>query len=221
LAGAAGARAFAPTFAFVVLWAAAPALSRWLDAAVPPEAASRFERGRNTVPRRRARRTWRFFDDLVNQNSNWLPPDNTQLALRVEVAQRTSATNIGMWLTSALAANDLGYLTADDMARRCTQTMATLARMERYEGHFLNWYDTRTLEPLAPRYVSTVDSGNLLACFWVLKQGIADVLKTPLIGAVTIPGLADTLAILREVAGRDLSMAVPIQELRRLLHGQR
>ena len=118
-----------------------------------------------------SRRTWRFFDDLVSEKRHWLPPDNTQLALRVEIAERTSPTNIGLWLTAALSARDFGYLTADELRRRIGQTMETLNRLERYEGHLLNWYDTKSLEPLQPRYVSTVDSGNLLACLWVLEQG--------------------------------------------------
>ena len=134
---------------------------------------------------------------------NWLPPDNSQLALHVEVAPRTSPTNIGLWLTSALAARDFGYLTPDDFWRRCSQTMATLDRLERYEGHLLNWYDTQTLEPLEPRYVSTVDSGNLLASLWVLEQGCQDTLRAPVLGQSCLRGLADTLSILREACGSD------------------
>ena len=168
-----------------------------------------------------ARETWRFFDDLVGPESNWLPPDNTQLALRVEVAQRTSPTNIGLWFTSALAARDFGYLTADEFCLRCSRTMATLARMERYEGHLLNWYDTRTLEPLNPRYVSTVDSGNLIAALWVLEQGCNDVLQAPLVGHVGLRGLNDTLSILEEKCGDDPSAVVALQALRRLLRGSK
>ena len=105
-----------------------------------------------------------------------------QLALRVEVAQRTSPTNIGLGALT-LAAFDLGYLTVDGFADRCLQTTTTVERLERYEGHLLNWYDTQTLAPLAPRYVSTVDSGNLLASLWVLEQGCRDVGKCGAIGA--------------------------------------
>ena len=111
------------------------------------------------------------------------------MSLHVEVAQRTSPTNIGLWFTSALAAHDFGYLTADDLLKRCSHTMATLGRLERYEGHLLNWYDTQTLEPLAPRYVSTVDSGNLIASLWVLEQGCQDVLRAPVIGPCVPPRL--------------------------------
>ena len=109
------------------------------------------------------------------------------------MAQRTSPTNIGLWLTAALAARDFGYLTADEFCMRCSNTMETLSRMERYEGHLLNWYDTRTLEPLNPRYVSTVDSGNLIAALWVLQQGCHDVLRAPIVGHNGLRGLSDTL----------------------------
>src|SRR5262249_19634665 len=158
--------------------------------------------------------TWRYFDDLVNAGSNWLPPDNSQVALRVEVAQRTSPTNIGLWLSSALAATDFGYLTIDGLAARCVQTMDTLDRLGRYEGHLLTWYDTKTLLPLLPRYVSTVDSGNLIACLWVLEQGCNDRLHAPLIGSACIRGLSDTLHALRAAAGRDPSLSTTSEALR-------
>ena len=125
--------------------------------------------------------------------------------MRVEVAERTSPTNIGLWLTAALAARDFGYLTADEFCLRCSRTMETLERMERYEGHLLNWYDTRTLEPLNPRYVSTVDSGNLVAALWVLQQGCHDVLRAPIVGQTGLRGLNDTLVDpRREVRRRSL-----------------
>ncbi len=210
--------AFLPTFAFVLLWAASPALMIWLG--LPSAPSSRLSADDRTFIRTRARRTWRFFDDLVNEATNWLPPDNTQLALRIEVAQRTSPTNIGMWLASALAAHDFGYLTADDLLGRCSSTMATLDKLERYEGHFLNWYDTRTLDPLNPRYVSTVDSGNLLASFWVLEQGCQEILEEPIAGPSSLRGLNDTLQILREMCEGDLSVAAPLSELHHLFGAQ-
>ena len=172
--------AFLPTFAFILLWAASPGLMIWLGLSGAESA--HLDAGEQSFLRASARRTWRFFDDLVNEVNHWLPPDNTQLALRVEVAPRTSPTNIGMWLASALAARDFGYLTPDDLLERCSATMATLESLERYEGHFLNWYDTRTLDALNPRYVSTVDSGNLLASFWVLAQGCREILESPVLG---------------------------------------
>jgi|SRR5579883_669535 len=210
--------AFLPSFFFVALWITSPLLMLWL--ARPSHfGRARIEPGDAIFLRSHARRTWRFFDDLVNPQNNWLPPDNSQLALRVEVAQRTSPTNIGMWLTSALAARDFGYLTPDDLLERCSNTIQTLDRLDRHEGHWLNWYDTRTLDPLNPRYVSTVDSGNLLASFWVLEQGCRDIVSAPVIGPACMRGLSDTLSILNEICGRDLSVSSPLAELRRLFHG--
>ncbi|MCC7157393.1 MAG: cyclic beta 1-2 glucan synthetase, partial [Bryobacterales bacterium] len=202
---------------FLTLWILSPLLMRWLGQTAPREAREALASADIRYLRTLARKTWRYFEDLVNAESNWLPPDNTQLALRIEVAQRTSPTNIGLWLTSALAATDFGYLTTDEFVRRLELTVATLERMERYEGHFLNWYDTRTLMPLLPRYVSTVDSGNLLACFWVLQKGCDDLLRRPLIGRACLSGLNDTLSVIRESCGWDPLIAAPIQQLRRLL----
>jgi cyclic beta-1,2-glucan synthetase len=209
---------FAPASGFLVLWVVSPLLMRWLSR---PERQSRERVTGDQRQRLRqvARKTWRFFDDLVSDQRHWLPPDNTQLALRVEVAERTSPTNVGLWLTAALSARDFGYLTADEFCRRVGQTMETLGRLEKYEGHLLNWYDTRTLEPLNPRYVSTVDSGNLLACLWVLEQGIQEILHAPVISAHPMHGLNDTLAILEEKCGDDPSTAAALHALRRLLRG--
>jgi cyclic beta-1,2-glucan synthetase len=212
--------AFAPTSVFLALWIVSPALMRWLGRPAPMLKRDRISLEDRHFLRRLARRTWRYFDDLVNAGTNWLPPDNSQLALRVEVAQRTSPTNIGLWLTSALASTDFGYLTVTDFLGRCTQTMATLDRLERYEGHFLNWYNTNTLDPLTPRYVSTVDSGNLLASLWVFERGCRDLLHAPLLSHSALRGIADTLGVLREETGRDTSMAMPVQALRRLLRGK-
>jgi cyclic beta-1,2-glucan synthetase len=212
--------AAAPTCAFVGLWAVSPLLMRWL--ARPGQSIRRRLGVAETLFLHGvARRTWRFFDDLVGAEGNWLPPDNFQLALRVEVAQRTSPTNIGLWLTAALAARDFGYLTADELCARCSRTMETVERLERCEGHLLNWYDTRTLAPLTPRYVSTVDSGNLVAALWVLEQGCRDALGAPIIGHSALRGLMDTLAVLEEMCANDPSMAAALDDLGKLLGGAR
>ncbi len=212
---------FAPTSIFVLLWAASPLLMRWLARPVVSAARKGLKTADILLLRILARRTWRFFDDLVGPESNWLPPDNTQLALRVEVAQRTSPTNIGLWLTGLLAARDFGYVTADEFCRRGSATMETLGRLERYEGHLLNWYDTQMLQPLLPRYVSTVDSGNLLAALWVLERGCADILEAPVIGLAALRGLNDTLSIVDRACVDDPSATVALYGLRRLLRGSK
>ena len=212
--------AAAASSAFVALWALSPAVIRWLGRIDRSNNSQSLTRQNSRYLRRVARRTWRFFDDLVGPGTHWLPPDNSQLSLHVEVANRTSPTNIGLWLTSALAARDLGYLTNDDMLARCTETIATLARMERYEGHLLNWYDIATLEPLLPRYVSTVDSGNLTASLWVLEQGCGEAIRDALLDRSCLKGLADTAAILIETCGPDPSTSAPLRVLHRLLRGK-
>ena len=211
--------ALAPAACYLVLWLVSPLLMKWLSRPAGHAYRQSLTDDEVRFLRILSRRTWRFFDDLVSEKRNWLPPDNTQLALRIEVAERTSPTNIGLWLTAALSARDFGYLTADELRRRIGLTMETLNRLERYEGHLLNWYDTGTLEPLQPRYVSTVDSGNLLACLWLLEQGVQDVLNAPAIGALSMRGLSDTLSILEEKCGDDPSSAPEVHALRRLLRG--
>src|SRR5207244_7790728 len=129
--------------------------------------------------RRVARKTWSFFETFVGDEDHWLPPDNYQESPRGVVAHRTSPTNIGLLLLSTLAAHDLGYLGLRRLLDRLERTFDTLDSLQRYRGHFFNWYDTATLEPLPPEYVSTVDSGNLLGCLITLNQGLPEQLEEP------------------------------------------
>lgn len=148
--------------------------------------------------RRCAFRIWRFFDDLVTEEENYLPPDNLQNSPPNGVAHRTSPTNIGLYLLSVLSACDFGYLTTDKMYEKIAKTLDTIDRLETCNGHLLNWYDTRTLEPLRPKYVSTVDSGNYAACLIALKEGLKEYAKTDSFHPSNIQGLKD--AILEEKA---------------------
>ena len=152
-----------------------------------------------------ARRTWRYFSDFVNEETSWLPPDNYQVSHQNRLAMRTSPTNIGLYLASALTAHDFGYLTIDGLSHLLTRSMATIEKLERHEGHLLNWYDIKTLEPLNPRYVSTVDSGNLLGSLWTLTQGLDVLVRVPLLGAQVFSGLHDAGDVLRQVIREDKS----------------
>lgn len=143
-----------------------------------------------------ARRTWRYFVDFVNEKTSWLPPDNYQVSHQHQLAMRTSPTNIGLYMTSVLSAHDFGYLTADEVAMTLTRTMDAVTRLERYEGHLFNWYDIQTLVPLHPRYVSTVDSGNLLGSLWAIDQGLEALLRAPLVCDSLFMGLCDTAHLL-------------------------
>jgi len=204
----------------LMMWAASPLVMRWLNHSESTRKRQAPSLLTAAYLRRITRKTWRFFDDFVGPATKWLPPDNYQVTLRVEVATRTSPTNIGLWLASALAAHDSGYLTCDELLMRCSNTMATLEGLERYEGHLLNWYDTNSLMPLLPRYVSTVDSGNLTASLWVLEQGCRELLRDPVLTRSCLRGLSDTIGVLVETCGQDASTAPLLRALRRLLRGK-
>ena len=112
---------------------------------------------------------------------------------------RTSPTNIGLGMLGTLAANDFGYLTLDQVVERLTRTLDTIGKLERHEGHLLNWYDIQTRAPLEPRYVSAVDSGNLLGALWTLEHGLEELIQAPILDAKAFAGLRDTGEILKEV----------------------
>lgn len=149
--------------------------------------------------RRLARRTWFYFERFVGPDDHWLPPDHFQESPRGLTAHRTSPTNIGLMLLSTLAAFDFGYIDIVSMAMTLRNTFRSMDMLQRYRGHFLNWYDTRTMEPLPPRYVSTVDSGNLSGCLLALKEGCAALADTPVLRWQRWEGLLDTLQVLEEV----------------------
>jgi cyclic beta-1,2-glucan synthetase len=181
----------------LLLWAIAPAWSWWLSQPIEP-GGRELAGGDRAFLGAIARRTWRFFETYVAADDNFLPPDNVQEDPPRGAAHRTSPTNIGLSLTASLAAHDFGYIVTADLLARTTRTLAALDRMQRHRGHFYNWYDTRTLEPLRPMYVSTVDSGNLAGHLLTLAAGLDELDQ-----CVTRPsptGLDDTLAILVEVA---------------------
>ncbi|WP_051344229.1 GH36-type glycosyl hydrolase domain-containing protein [Alicyclobacillus herbarius] len=121
-----------------------------------------------------ASQIWSFYERYVTAEESWLPPDNVQYYPEETIAHRTSPTNIGLYLASVVAARDLGFIDSPAMLERLEATVATLRKLEKWHGHLFNWYDTRTAQPLAPRYVSTVDSGNLVAYLMLVRQGLAD-----------------------------------------------
>ena len=181
---------------FLVLWAMAPAIAYWLS--VPVGARVRpLGDDERALLRRTARKTWRYFETFVTAADGWLPPDNFQENIP-RVAHRTSPTNIGMAMLSTMAAHDLGYLSTAELLSRLDATLTTLEGLERYRGHFLNWYDTLTRAPLHPRYVSTVDSGNLAAALIALAQGLGELERTPQTREQRLEGLADVADLLAQ-----------------------
>ncbi|MCX6071733.1 MAG: cellobiose phosphorylase, partial [Chloroflexi bacterium] len=168
-----------------------------------------------------ARRTWLFYERFVGPEDHWLPPDHFQEAPRALAAHHTSPTNIGFMLLSGLAAYDLGYVGLLGQALRLNSAFDTLESLERHRGHFLNWYDTRTLAPLPPRYVSTVDSGNLAGCLIALSQGCLGMPEVAVFRWARWHGLLDTLALLGEVlpeaeeGPRPSPLRAALEEIRR------
>ena len=134
-----------------------------------------------------ARNTWRYFETFMGPEDHGLPADNFQETPEPRVAHRTSPTNIGMGLLATLAAHDLGFIRTDELASRIDATLTTMEGLERFEGHLLNWYDTQSLAPLSPAYVSTVDSGNLAGSLMTLAEGLRQASRQPSPGAAGRP----------------------------------
>src|SRR5436309_1114404 len=216
LAGAAwlGTSALAAVAPFVLLWALFP-----LAAIVINRPATSWRGGILTAVDRRfvrvaALRTWRYFDEFVGPQTSWLPPDNVQETPTREIFMRTSPTNIGLSMLATVAANDFGYITIDDLVERNLRTLETLSRLERFEGNLFNWYDLSTLEPLRPRYVSAVDSGNLVASLWTFETSCNELAARPLLDDAALRGIADTLNVLRQIAPSQKEAERPLAFLR-------
>jgi cyclic beta-1,2-glucan synthetase len=182
---------------FILLWAAAPAIARQIS--LPPEssgldAVSPIDR---IALRLISRQTCKYFETFVTPADHSLPPDNFQETPHLVVAHRTSPTNIGLYLLSALSAHDFGWVGALETVERLESTLAALSQMEMFWGHFYNWYDTHDLRPLDPKYVSTVDSGNLAGHLLALANGAREMIHKSSIGASTVDGIEDNVRLLR------------------------
>ncbi|GHE19973.1 cyclic beta 1-2 glucan synthetase [Halomonas urumqiensis] len=198
----------------LVLWAVAPGLAWWLSHPQIPRP-SQLDAVQTRFLQRLARRTWAFFEQTHNPEDHWLPPDNLQAFREISLAHRTSPTNIGMGLLANLAAHDFGYLSGKGLMTRSEQTLGTLGILPRYRGHFYNWYDTQSLAPLPPHYVSSVDSGNLSGCLLTLRRGLLDAIHAPILPMRCWQGLSDTLALIEECG--DGAVQGPLDVYRQVL----
>ncbi len=163
--------ALLPAGPLLALWAAAPLVAYSLSRPAPGRRDELTGEDRELLLDI-ARDTWRFFEKFMGPEDHGLPPDNLQEIPEPRLAHRTSPTNIGMGLMATLAASDLGFISREELAERFERCLNTMEGLERFEGHFLNWYDTRSLAPLSPRYVSTVDSGNLAGALIAVAGGL-------------------------------------------------
>src|SRR5262249_47296966 len=182
---------------WLLAWILSPTIAYWVSRPLPERDPPLSVTDRAEL-RRTARKTWRVFEKFVTEEDHRLPPGNYQEDPKGELAHRTSPTNMGLLVLSTLSAHDLGYLTLPALAERLGKTFDTFDKLEKYRGHFLNWYETSNLKVLAPGYVSTVDSGNLLACLLVLKNGLSDKESEPIPGPAALDGLMDALNLAAE-----------------------
>ncbi len=181
----------------LLCWLGAPALAWWVS---QPSVAgeSRLDAEQQQFLRRVARKTWAFFDRFVGPEDHWLPPDNFQELPGPITAHRTSPTNMGLSLLANLGACDFGYLTVSGLIERTGQSLRSMAGLPRHRTHFYNWYDTQSLQVLSPRYVSTVDSGNLAAHLFTLQTGLLTLPDRGIVPERLFEGLADTVQVLHQ-----------------------
>ena len=175
----------------LLLWLCSRPLAAWLNQ--PPRTAHYEISAEDRVLLRRiALRTWRYFAEWSNEEHHFLIPDNVQED-PFRIAHRTSPTNLGLLVNARQVACELGYITVPEFADLTSRTLATIEILPKYRGHLFNWYDTCTLAPPPPRFVSSADSGNLVAALWSLQQGCLQRLRRPLLQSSLLQGFLDYL----------------------------
>ena len=188
----------------LLLWFASPAIAWWISRPLARREA-RLSADQLVFLQKTSRRTWAFFETFVGPEDHWLPPDNYQEHPVAVVAHRTSPTNMGLALLANLSAYDFGYIPAGQLIERTANALHTMASLERHHGHFYNWYDTQSLRPLPPLYISSVDSGNLAGHLLTLRPGLLALPDHRILGPRLFEGLSDTLGVLIDAAGQTAS----------------
>ncbi len=202
-------------FGFFALWVISPAIAWWISLPIE-EKRVEFSKEQIYQLHKLARRTWNFFETFVTAEENWLPPDNFQEYPHPVVATRTSPTNIGLALLSTLSAHDFGYISLRTLTEKIARTLETVEKLERYRSHFYNWYDTRTLKPMQPLYISTVDNGNLAGHLLTLHSGLLELVDQNWSADRIVAGLRDTLGVLKEQS-RNSGTTQNLEALEKLL----
>jgi hypothetical protein len=207
----------------LALWPAGPFIAWWISQPIARRQAI-LTAQQGVFLRKIARKTWAFFDTFVGPADHWLPPDNYQEDGEATVAHRTSPTNMGLSLLANLSAYDFGYITAGQLVERTSNALSTMASLERHRGHFYNWYDTLSLKPLTPLYISTVDSGNLAGHLLTLRPGLMQLPDDPILPRRFMEGLRDTARVFAGGGSlpawlSDVSEPTTLDEAHKLLEG--
>ncbi|SFC75903.1 GH36-type glycosyl hydrolase domain-containing protein [Clostridium uliginosum] len=179
------------------LWIVSPYVAYYISRNIPKNKMT-LDDEENVYLRKISRRIYAYYEDFVNEENNYLAPDNYQEKPFKGIAHRTSPTNIGMGLVSNVVAYDLGYITMMEFIDKTEMILNSIKDLQMVHGHYLNWYDTKTKAPLWPRYVSTVDSGNLLGDLWVLKQAIKELKDKEVIRVNEVMSLRDIYNIIEK-----------------------
>lgn len=177
-----------------ILWFISPSIAYYISSDKKMERYNISDSHKKML-RRIARKVWAYFEDFVASEDNYLAPDNFQEEPANGIAHRTSPTNMAMGLISNVAAHDLGYIGILETVERVDKIINSMEGLEKYNGHFYNWYDTKTCEPLSPRYISTVDSGNLIGYLWTLSVSLEEYVNEPIINKNEVEGLFDTIRL--------------------------
>ena len=185
---------------FVAVWSLAPLIALLISLPPAESAGEELSPAETETLRLTARRTWLFFETFVGPDDHSLPPDNYQDDPIPTVAHRTSPTNIGMYLLATVTARDFGWIGTLEMADRLEATMEAIDRLDRFRGHLFNWYDTRDLQALEPRYISSVDSGNLAGHLLTLSSACRRMIDEPLPIPEAIAGIDDGVTLTRQAA---------------------
>jgi cyclic beta-1,2-glucan synthetase len=180
------------------LWALSPWIAAWTSRSRHTGARLTITAADTFALRLAARRSWRYFETYVTAADNHLPPDNFQEDPAPVVARRTSPTNIGLYLLSVVAARDFGWIGTLEMIERLELTLHSMQKMERHKGHFYNWYGTGDLQPLLPRYISSVDSGNLIAHLMTVANACNALSPYPAAETCIVHGICDSYDLCRE-----------------------
>ena len=183
---------------FAALWIASPAIAHWASRSPLFSGGLSVSYADARALRLTARQTWRFFETFVTPDDHMLPPDNFQEDPVPVLAHRTSPTNLGVYILSVVSARDFGWIGTNEAVERLEATLSTMSGLARFRGHFYNWYGTQDLQPLNPRYVSSVDSGNLAAHLLALANACREWTNSSPPDTQRLAGIADSLDLTRQ-----------------------